>query len=169
MSDIENMKANQIGINCADQVILAVHMSHPIDASKFLDLQINEHGVKERIDAYQAFINRLIGHIEQREFQIKNASQAFAEMEQKFKRYIDEVSEGTVTFAKVGIEKLGFTVRTLNCLKAENIYTVGCLTERTRVDLMKIPGLGSTCLREIEEKLKKLGLELANRSKKGIA
>ena len=51
------------------------------------------------------------------------------------------------------------TVRTLNCLKAEDIETVGDLARQHKTDLLKIRNFGKKCLIEIDDFLNELGLE----------
>ncbi|MDD3763851.1 MAG: DNA-directed RNA polymerase subunit alpha [Nevskiales bacterium] len=58
------------------------------------------------------------------------------------------------------IDDLELTVRSANCLKAENIYYIGDLVQRTEMELMKTPNLGKKSLNEIKEALKAQELEL---------
>lgn len=58
------------------------------------------------------------------------------------------------------IEDTDFTVRTVNCLRAENIRTLADLVKWTPIQLLKTPNLGKKSLREIQAGLKTLGLEL---------
>jgi DNA-directed RNA polymerase subunit alpha len=58
------------------------------------------------------------------------------------------------------IDELDLTVRSANCLKAENIYFIGDLVQRTETELMKTPNLGKKSLTEITEVLAQHGLSL---------
>ncbi|MGB1580828.1 MAG: DNA-directed RNA polymerase subunit alpha [Nevskiales bacterium] len=58
------------------------------------------------------------------------------------------------------IDDLELTVRSTNCLKAENIYFVGDLVQRSENELMKTPNLGKKSLTEIQEVLAENGLSL---------
>lgn len=58
------------------------------------------------------------------------------------------------------IDDLELTVRSANCLKAENVYYIGDLVQRTENELMKTPNLGKKSLNEIKEALKAHDLEL---------
>ena len=58
------------------------------------------------------------------------------------------------------IEDTEFTVRTVNCLRAENIRTLADLIKWTPSELLRTPNLGKKSLREIQAGLQKLGLEL---------
>ncbi|MDE2150182.1 MAG: DNA-directed RNA polymerase subunit alpha [Gammaproteobacteria bacterium] len=58
------------------------------------------------------------------------------------------------------IDDLELGVRSTNCLKAENIYYIGDLVQRTETELMKTPNLGKKSLNEIKEALNAHDLEL---------
>jgi DNA-directed RNA polymerase subunit alpha len=58
------------------------------------------------------------------------------------------------------IEDLELTVRSVNCLKAESVYYVGDLVQRSETELMKTPNLGKKSLNEIKDALKSKGLDL---------
>jgi DNA-directed RNA polymerase subunit alpha len=61
------------------------------------------------------------------------------------------------------IDDLELTVRSANCLKAESIYYIGDLIQRTEVELLKTPNLGKKSLTEIKEVLAARGLSLGMR------
>ncbi len=58
------------------------------------------------------------------------------------------------------IDDLELTVRSANCLKAESIYYIGDLIQKTEVELLKTPTLGKKSLTEIKEVLAQRGLSL---------
>ena len=58
------------------------------------------------------------------------------------------------------VDDLELTVRSANCLKAESIYYVGDLIQRTEVELLKTPNLGKKSLTEIKDVLAARGLSL---------
>jgi len=58
------------------------------------------------------------------------------------------------------IDDLELTVRSANCLKAESIYYIGDLVQRTEVELLKTPNLGKKSLTEIKDVLYQRGLQL---------
>ena len=58
------------------------------------------------------------------------------------------------------VDDLELTVRSANCLKAENIYYIGDLIQRTEVELLKTPNLGKKSLTEIKDVLASRGLSL---------
>ena len=61
------------------------------------------------------------------------------------------------------VDDLELTVRSANCLKAENIYYIGDLIQRTEVELLKTPNLGKKSLTEIKDVLATHGLSLGLR------
>jgi DNA-directed RNA polymerase subunit alpha len=61
------------------------------------------------------------------------------------------------------IDDLELTVRSANCLKAESIYYIGDLIQKTEVELLKTPNLGKKSLTEIKEVLQSHGLMLGMR------
>jgi len=61
------------------------------------------------------------------------------------------------------IDDLELTVRSANCLKAESIYYIGDLIQRTEVELLKTPNLGKKSLTEIKDVLAARGLSLGMR------
>jgi len=58
------------------------------------------------------------------------------------------------------VDDLELTVRSANCLKAENIYYIGDLIQRSENELLKTPNLGRKSLNEIKEVLAARGLTL---------
>lgn len=72
-----------------------------------------------------------------------------------------EKEEPTVDPALLqAIDELDLTVRSANCLKAENIYYVGDLIQRSEMELLKTPNLGRKSLTEIKDVLATKGLSL---------
>ena len=61
------------------------------------------------------------------------------------------------------VDELELTVRSANCLKAENINYIGDLVQRTEVELLRTPNLGKKSLTEIKEVLEAHGLALGMR------
>ena len=61
------------------------------------------------------------------------------------------------------VDDLELTVRSANCLKAENVYYIGDLVQRTEVELLKTPNLGKKSLTEIKDVLASKGLSLGMR------
>ena len=61
------------------------------------------------------------------------------------------------------VDDLELTVRSANCLKAENINYIGDLIQRSENELLKTPNLGRKSLNEIKEVLASRGLTLGMR------
>jgi DNA-directed RNA polymerase subunit alpha len=61
------------------------------------------------------------------------------------------------------VDELELTVRSANCLKAENINYIGDLVQRTEVELLRTPNLGKKSLTEIKQVLESHGLMLGMR------
>lgn len=58
------------------------------------------------------------------------------------------------------VDDLELTVRSENCLKAENIHLIGDLVQKTEQELLKTPNLGKKSLTEIKDVLAARGLSL---------
>jgi len=58
------------------------------------------------------------------------------------------------------VDDLELTVRSANCLKAESLYYIGDLVQRTETELLKTPNLGKKSLTEIKDVLGQFGLTL---------
>lgn len=61
------------------------------------------------------------------------------------------------------VDDLELTVRSANCLKAESIFFIGDLVQRSETDLLKTPNLGKKSLTEIKNVLASHGLSLGMR------
>lgn len=67
---------------------------------------------------------------------------------------------GEDNFLSRPVRDLELSIRSENCLLRGSIHTIGDLVSKTREDLLKIRNLGKISMREIEEKMEKLGLTL---------
>ena len=61
------------------------------------------------------------------------------------------------------VDDLELTVRSANCLKAEDVYYIGDLVQKTETELLKTPNLGKKSLTEIKSILSERGLGLGMR------
>ena len=73
---------------------------------------------------------------------------------------VDEKGEDLPPILLCPVGDLELTVRSANCLKAENVHFIGDLVQRTEHDLLKTPNLGKKSLTEIKEVLASHGLSL---------
>ena len=60
---------------------------------------------------------------------------------------------------ETSIDDLDFSVRAYNCLKRAGINTLGDLTEKTELEMMKVRNLGKKSLKEVIDKIKEMGLK----------
>lgn len=60
---------------------------------------------------------------------------------------------------ETSIDDLDFSVRAYNCLKRAGINTLGDLTEKTELEMMKIRNLGKKSLKEVIDKIRDMGLK----------
>ena len=58
------------------------------------------------------------------------------------------------------VDELELSVRSANCLKAESIYYIGDLVQRSENELLKTPNLGKKSLTEIKDVLATHSLSL---------
>ncbi len=84
-----------------------------------------------------------------------------------FEKVNDQIVEEDVVVEEVfdpvllrPVDDLELTVRSANCLKAENIFYIGDLIQRTEFELLKTPNLGKKSLTEIKDILALKGLSL---------
>jgi DNA-directed RNA polymerase subunit alpha len=90
----------------------------------------------------------------------------FAQLEGQISDLIEPQHQRTPNFDPIllrPVDELELTVRSANCLKAENIYYIGDLIQRTETELLKTPNLGRKSLNEIKEVLASRGLTLGAR------
>jgi DNA-directed RNA polymerase subunit alpha len=85
---------------------------------------------------------------------------AFVELKQEEERKPSHNEDAFEPILLRPIEDLELTVRSTNCLKAENIYYVGDLIQRTENELLKTPNLGKKSLTEIKNVLASHSLSL---------
>lgn len=90
----------------------------------------------------------------------------FVDFEKVSEQVVEEVEEPVEEFDPIllrPVDDLELTVRSANCLKAENIFYIGDLIQRTEVELLKTPNLGKKSLTEIKDVLAVKGLSLGMR------
>ena len=79
------------------------------------------------------------------------------------KEHADPISRSSIEFDPIlsrSVDDLELSVRSLNCLRAEQIYSIGDLIQRTEVELLKTRNFGRKSLVEIKDVLASLGLAL---------
>ena len=88
---------------------------------------------------------------------------AFVDLEADKEQEVEEEEDQIDPILLRPVDDLELTVRSANCLKAENIYYIGDLIQRTEVELLKTPNLGKKSLNEIKDVLEARGLALGSR------
>lgn len=73
---------------------------------------------------------------------------------------VKEGMQGIDPILTRSVDDLELTVRAANCLKAEDIYYIGDLVQRSESDLLKTPNLGKKSMNEIKSVLVQHGLSL---------
>jgi len=87
----------------------------------------------------------------------------FVELKADEQQQEEETSSDVDPILLRPVDDLELTVRSANCLKAENIYYIGDLIQRTEVELLKTPNLGKKSLTEIKDVLAQHALSLGMR------
>ncbi len=86
--------------------------------------------------------------------------QSFAELKSDHVFEEQKIEESFNPILNKLVEELDLTVRAANCLKAENVYFIGELVQRSENSLLKTPNLGRKSLSEIKSVLAAHGLSL---------
>ena len=87
----------------------------------------------------------------------------FVDLDNEKEQVVEEKEDEVDPILIRPVDDLELTVRSANCLKAENIYYIGDLIQRTEVELLKTPNLGKKSLTEIKDVLASRGLALGMR------
>jgi DNA-directed RNA polymerase subunit alpha len=94
---------------------------------------------------------------------LKDQLSVFVNLEGSEEEVVEEPESQIDPILLRPVDDLELTVRSANCLKAENIYYIGDLIQRTEVELLKTPNLGKKSLTEIKDVLASYGLSLGMR------
>jgi len=87
----------------------------------------------------------------------------FVDLKEPVATQKDQEESDHDTILLMSVDDLELTVRSANCLKAENINFIGDLVQRTETELLKTPNLGKKSLTEIKTVLAQRGLSLGMR------
>ena len=85
---------------------------------------------------------------------------SFVELEPVVEEEPQPTSDDFPQMYLAAVDELELTVRSANCLKAEQIYYIGDLIQKSEQDLLRTPNLGRKSLNEIKEVLTEKNLEL---------
>ena len=160
-----------IGSHEEDQVIGKLKLDASFSPIRRVAYEVQSARVEQRTN-----LNKLVLEIETNgtinpEDAVRDAAQILRSQLAVFVDLEAEEAEVTATKAEPAIDPillrpvddLELTVRSANCLKAENIYYIGDLIQRTEVELLKTPNLGKKSLTEIKDILASRGLSLGMR------
>jgi len=176
-----NMKARSgRGYEPATQRVLAEGENRPIGALQLdasfspiskVSYNVESARVEQRTDLDKLIIDlETNGTIDPEEAIRKAATilqeqlSVFVELEAETgEEKVDETASDIDPILLRPVDDLELTVRSANCLKAENIYYIGDLIQRTEVELLKTPNLGKKSLTEIKDVLAQQALSLGMR------
>ena len=160
-----------IGSHEEDQVIGKLKLDASFSPIRRVAYEVQSARVEQRTN-----LDKLVLEIETNgtinpEDAVRDAAQILRSQLAVFVDLEAEEAEVTATKAEPAIDPillrpvddLELTVRSANCLKAENIYYIGDLIQRTEVELLKTPNLGKKSLTEIKDILASRGLSLGMR------
>ncbi len=134
--------------------VSAARVAQRTDLDK-LEMTIETNGVISPEDALKQAV-----HILQDQLSIFGSIKTESEAEQQEP---EDVPPPLDPILMRPVDDLELTVRSANCLKAENIYYIGDLIQRTENELLKTPNLGRKSLNEIKDVLASHGLTLGMR------
>ena len=112
-------------------------------------LTVRDYFAARAMDSVNGYGGRLHPlHIAQRAYEIADA--------------MLEYRQHGKNFADVPVDSLELSTRTKNCLLAVDIVYVKQLIKMKSRDLLKIPGMGLKCVKEVQESLSTRGLALVD-------
>jgi DNA-directed RNA polymerase subunit alpha len=150
-----------------DVAIGTLHIDASFSPIQRVSYVVESARVEQRTDLDRLIIELQTNGTVQPEEAVK---QAAAILNQHLAVLVDLKGEEMPVFGEQGpqfdplllhpVDDLELTVRSANCLKAENIFYIGDLIQRTEADLLKTPNLGKKSLTEIKDVLATKGLSL---------
>jgi len=92
---------------------------------------------------------------------IESQLAVFVDFSARDKGIVEEVvDDGLEDLLAQPIEHLDLSVRSMNCLKSDDVFRVGDLVQRSEQAMLRTPNFGRKSLNEIKEVLESMGLEL---------
>ena len=123
--------------------------------------QVNINNVQKKLDEAMADNKRLEQLLDRAYARLRMADPKGNTANKEEVKTIHNIPKNVL---ETPVSNLYITARSENCLKSENIETIGQLIKHTRNELLKISNLGTKSIKDIEEQLEKqfnLTLELA--------
>ncbi|MFO1318286.1 MAG: DNA-directed RNA polymerase subunit alpha [Burkholderiales bacterium] len=159
--------ASQRPINRETRSIGSILMDASFSSVKRVSYSVESARVEQRTDLDKLIMDIETNGVVEPEEAIRTAARILMEQLQEFAdlRGTPTKSEGPKPppvdpILLRPVDDLELTVRSANCLKAENIYYIGDLIQRSETELLKTPNLGRKSLNEIKEVLASRGLTL---------
>lgn len=165
--------ANQRKVNSETSKVGTLHLDASFSPVERVSYTVESARVEQRTDLDKLIIELVTNGTIDPEQTIKLAASILHDQLSvfvDFEKIKDVVVEEHVTEVEMfdpvllrPVDDLELTVRSANCLKAENIFYIGDLIQRTEFELLKTPNLGKKSLTEIKDILALKGLSLGMR------
>lgn len=82
-----------------------------------------------------------------------------------WKKFFDSGDQETAQITEESLADIGLSVRNVNALEDEGVFSIGALASMKREDLLSIPNIGESAIEECKQSLKKLGVKHENWNK----
>ena len=159
--------ADQLTISEEDKVIGRLRLDASYSPMRSVDYKVEKTRVEQRTDMDKLILmlesNGTIGPEEAVRHAATILTQQLAPfVDPDLLKEVFQAQEATNIdpFLYESIDALNLKTRSINCLKGENVATVGELVQQTEESLFRTPNLGRKSLTEIKEELASRGLSL---------
>ncbi len=159
--------ADQLTISEEDKVIGRLRLDASFSPMRSVDYKVEKTRVEQRTDMDKLILmldsNGTIGPEEAVRHAATILTQQLAPfVDPDLLKEVFQAQEATNIdpFLYESIDALNLKTRSINCLKGENVATIGELVQQTEETLFRTPNLGRKSLTEIKEELASRGLAL---------
>lgn len=159
--------ADQLSISEEDKVIGRLRLDASYSPMRSVDYKVEKTRVEQRTDMDKLILtlesNGTIGPEEAVRHAATILTQQLAPfVDSDLLKEVFQAQEATNIdpFLYESIDALNLKTRSINCLKGENIASIGELVQQTEESLFRTPNLGRKSLTEIKEELASRGLSL---------
>ena len=153
-----------------DITIGAIQLDASFSPINRVSFEVESARVEQRTDLDRLILDIETNGVLEPEEAVRNAARILIDQMAIFANLqgtpTEEIEEKTPPIDPIllrPVDDLELTVRSANCLKAEDIYYIGDLIQRTETELLKTPNLGRKSLNEIKEVLASKGLTLGSK------